>query len=212
MRRSRPAYTSPVAQLPRPVGALFLRLYRLSARARGKGFSVLSSGAFAAFGSGSVIQPPVRLAGEGRIAVGDGVFVGADCWLHVLGGGTGPVAIEIGDGSKIVGGCVLSSASSIRLGLKVLIARNAYIADHQHAFSDTTRAVLDQGIEGIAPVEICDGAWLGENVVVGPGVRIGRGAVIGANAVVLGDVPDHSVAVGAPARVVRTVGAADRPA
>jgi acetyltransferase-like isoleucine patch superfamily enzyme len=41
-------------------------------------------------------------------------------------------------------------------------------------------------------------------VVVGPGVRIGRGAVVGANSVVLEDVPDHSVAVGAPARVVRS--------
>ena len=91
-------------------------------------------------------------------------------------------------------------------------ARNAYIADHQHAFTDTTRAVLDQGIEKTAPVEIGDGAWLGENVVVGPGVRIGRGAVIGANAVVLADVPDHSVAVGAPARVVRTVGEGDAAA
>jgi acetyltransferase-like isoleucine patch superfamily enzyme len=80
-----------------------------------------------------------------------------------------------------------------------------YVADHSHAFADTTRAVLDQGIDRVAPVEIGDGAWLGENVVVGPGVRIGRGAVVGANSVVLDDVPDHSVAVGAPARVVRTL-------
>jgi acetyltransferase-like isoleucine patch superfamily enzyme len=65
--------------------------------------------------------------------------------------------------------------------------------------------VLDQGVEQIEPVEIGDGAWLGQNVVVGPGVRIGRGAVIGANSVVLSDVPDHCVAVGAPARVVREV-------
>jgi len=72
-----------------------------------------------------------------------------------------------------------------------------------HAFEDGSRAVLDQGITRVAPVEIADGAWLGENVVVGPGVRIGRGAVIGANAVVLEDVPDFAVAVGAPARVVR---------
>jgi acetyltransferase-like isoleucine patch superfamily enzyme len=68
--------------------------------------------------------------------------------------------------------------------------------------------VLDQGIDRIAPVEIGDGAWLGENVVVGPGVRIGRGAVVGANAVVLDDVPDHAVAVGAPARVVHRLVAA----
>ena len=50
---------------------------------------------------------------------------------------------------------------------------------------------------------IGDGAWLGENVVVGPGVSIGRNAVIGANAVVLDDVPERAVAVGAPARIVR---------
>jgi acetyltransferase-like isoleucine patch superfamily enzyme len=85
------------------------------------------------------------------------------------------------------------------------MARNVYIADHRHAFEDEGRAVLDQGIEQVAPVEIGEGAWLGQNVVVGPGVRIGRGAVVGANSVVLGDVPDHAVAVGAPARVVRTL-------
>jgi acetyltransferase-like isoleucine patch superfamily enzyme len=42
-------------------------------------------------------------------------------------------------------------------------------------------------------------------VVIGPGLRIGRGAVVGANSVVLDDVPDFAVAVGAPARVVRSV-------
>ena len=55
------------------------------------------------------------------------------------------------------------------------------------------------------PVVIEDGAWLGENVVVCPGVRIGKGAVIGANSVVLRDVPARSLAVGAPATVVREI-------
>ena len=57
---------------------------------------------------------------------------------------------------------------------------------------------------GVEPIVIEDGAWLGENVIVCPGVRIGRGAVVGGNAVVTRDVPDWSLAVGAPARVVRT--------
>jgi acetyltransferase-like isoleucine patch superfamily enzyme len=97
---------------------------------------------------------------------------------------------------------VLSAAESVRLGDRVLLARGVYVSDHSHAFEDTSRAVLDQGITRIEPVEVCDGAWLGENVVVCPGVRIGRGAVVGANSVVLNDVPDHCVAVGAPARIV----------
>jgi lipopolysaccharide O-acetyltransferase len=165
---------------------------------------VLASSAFAEFGAHSVIEPPVRLGGERRIAIGDDVYVGAGSWLQALGDEDG-VALRLGDGSSIAGGCVLSAVSSIRLGRKVLVARNVYVADHSHAFADTARAVLDQGVDRVAPVEIGDGAWLGENVVVGPGVRIGRGAVVGANAVVLDDVPDHCVAVGAPARVVRTL-------
>ena len=111
--------------------------------------------------------------------------------------------LEIGSGTRIVGDCVLSAASSVRLGSKVLLARNVYISDHTHAYGDPRRAVLDQGIDRLEPVVIDDGAWLGQNVVVCPGVRIGRGAVVGANAVVLEDVPDHAVAVGVPATVVR---------
>jgi lipopolysaccharide O-acetyltransferase len=150
--------------------------------------------------------------GESRIAIGSDVYIGSDSWLQVLGPADESPAIVIGDGTSIAGHCVLSARTSIRLGRRVLVARNVYIADHQHAFEDTGRAVLDQGVERIAPIEIADGAWLGQNVVVGPGVRIGRGAVVGANAVVLADVPDHSVAVGAPARVVRSFEpAADLP-
>jgi acetyltransferase-like isoleucine patch superfamily enzyme len=180
-------------------------LYKAGRRTRDKLFSLLVKPAFASFGRNSVLQPPIRLDGERRIAIGERVFVGAGSWLQVLDGpDVQSPAIEIGDGTSIAGNCVLSAAHSIRLAEKVLLARNVYVADHRHAFADRELAVLDQGVEQVAPVEIGAGAWLGQNVVVGPGVRIGRGAVVGANAVVLDDVPDHSVAVGAPARVVRT--------
>jgi acetyltransferase-like isoleucine patch superfamily enzyme len=109
---------------------------------------------------------------------------------------------------RIAGSCVLSAVAHVRLGRKVLLARNVYISDHIHAYEDTTEAVLDQGVARVEPVDIGDGAWLGQNVVVCPGVSIGRGAVVGANAVVVDDIPDYCLAVGAPARVVRTFAAA----
>ena len=169
----------------------------------------MSAGAFASFGNNSVIQPPVRLSGERRISIGNGVFIGAGSWLQVIDGdGERRVAIEVGDGTTMAGGCVLSAVDSIRLGRNVLFARNVYVADHMHAFENSSEAVLDQGLTRVRPVEIADGAWLGQNVVVGPGVRVGRGAVVGANSVVLDDVPDLAVAVGAPARVVRRFDAA----
>lgn len=183
----------------RAFGRAFLGTYRFAVRAWTKAFSLGVGGAFASFGARSVLQLPVRIVGEQRIAVGDDVFVGAGSWLQTMDDGT----IEIGDGTSISGGCVLSATLAIRVGRAVLFARNCYVADHGHAFEDVSLPVLAQGLRDIRSVEIDDGAWLGENVVVCPGVRIGRGAVVGANAVVLHDVPDYAVAVGVPARVVR---------
>ena len=190
----------------RTTSSIFLRVHRFGGRLRAKTYSLLAGGAFSSFGKNSVIQPPVRLVGEHRISIGDGVFVGSGSWLQVLEGPDEHVALELGEGTSIAGNCVLSAATGVRLGRKVLLARGVYISDHIHAYEDVDRAVLDQGVARVDPVEIGDGAWLGENVVVCPGVKIGRGAVVGANAVVLDDVPDHSLAVGAPARVVRHFG------
>lgn len=177
-------------------------------RAGAKAFSLAIGGAFAEFGAASVLQPPVRLNGEERIAIGSGVFIGEGSWLLVPEPGVG-VALRIGDGTAISGHCVLAATASVSIGRRALFARNVYISDHHHAFEDPGRPVIEQGLIEARPVEIGDGAWLGENVVVCPGVTIGRGAVVGANAVVVSDVPAHSLAVGVPARVVRTFGAAE---
>lgn len=194
-----------MARLPRTLGSGFTGGYRFWTRVRDKLFAVFAGPAFAQFGPKSIIQLPVRLSGEERIAIGRDVFIGAGSWLQVLDGPSSEVAITIGDGTSIAGSCVLSANQSISLGKAVLVARNVYVADHMHAFDDRTQPVLAQGITRVGPVEIGDGAWLGENVVVGPGIRIGRGAVIGANSVVLKDVPDFWVAVGVPARHVREI-------
>lgn len=196
--------------LRRTASQRFLGGYRLWVRARAKAFSVLAGGSFEAFGARSVVQTPVRIEGEGRMRVGSDVFIGSDCWLHVVGEAEGPVALVLGDGVSIVGHCVLSAAQSVRLGERVLLARGVYISDHSHGRRDPDRAVLDQGVDDIAPVVIGDGAWLGENVVVCPGVTIGARAVVGANSVVTKDVPSGAVAVGAPARVVGAAAPATR--
>lgn len=157
-------------------------------------------------GRRSIIEPPLRIVGANRIAIGEDVYIGAGSWLQVVGtSGATDLAIEIGDGCEISGGVVISAAERIKIGRKVLIAPSVYVADHRHAFHDRERPILDQGIDAISPVEIADGAWLGYGVFIGPGVRVGRGAVVGANAVVLEDVPDRGVAVGVPARVIRTI-------
>ena len=179
-------------------------LYQLLRWAGDRAFSLALRSSFDELGSRTLIQRPVRLGGTSRIAIGAHVFVGAGSWLQVHDGAPGRApALEIGAGTSIAGDCCFLAAESVRIGNAVLFARNVYVSDHNHAYRDITTPVLAQGMDQIAPVVIEDGAWLGQNVVVCPGVRIGAGAVIGANSVVKEDVPSFSLAVGAPARVVR---------
>jgi acetyltransferase-like isoleucine patch superfamily enzyme len=184
----------------------FLLLYRASIRLRCKIFSLLIAGAFARFGRKTVLMNPLRLDGEERIAVGNRVFIGSGSWLQVLPDGDNKsVAISIGNGTSCAGSCVISSVRSVTLEENVLLARNVYISDHMHKYAGTDVPVMSQGLDKIRPVLIKRGAWLGQNVVVCPGVTIGAGAVIGANSVVTKSIPDYSVAAGSPARVLKTI-------
>src|SRR5690349_904327 len=90
--------------------------YRFLSRARDKALNVAWRGAFAEFGSHSVLAAPVRLHGEHRISIGSDVYVGAGGYLQVIDSPEGAGRIVIGDGCQMTGGCTLSSASSITLG------------------------------------------------------------------------------------------------
>jgi acetyltransferase-like isoleucine patch superfamily enzyme len=193
------------------IGRLFVGCYRLFVRVRGRCFSLLISGAFAHFGKKTVVMSPFRLLGEERISLGDNVFIGSDSWLQTISeNGETSIALSIGRGTSIAGACVISAAQSIVIEEDVLLARNVYISDHIHKYVEAGTPVLAQGIDKVLPVLIKRGAWLGQNVVVCPGVTIGEGAVIAANSVVNRDIPQYCVAAGAPAQVVKTISTVDR--
>jgi acetyltransferase-like isoleucine patch superfamily enzyme len=184
---------------------LTLTLYRRWTKLRARLFTQLVKGGFYRFGKASMIQLPTRLCRTERISIGDGVFIGPGSWLEVrVAGASGPV-ISIGDRSATTGYLTITAACGVHIEKDVLFARYVYISDHMHKHSDRNTPVMVQGITGVARVRIKEGAWLGQSVVVCPGVTIGRNAVIGANSVVRHDVPDFCVAAGVPARVLREV-------
>lgn len=185
--------------------SFFLGAYQFGNRLRNKAFTLLIRRGFGSFGSRSVISLPFRSGQENRIAVGSGVFVGPDCWIEVvapLERDSDP-AIIIADQVSISGSCTITAVKHVHIGAGALIARFVHISDHSHAFSDTDLPVKQQGVTNVAAVHIGEGVWIGHGVVICPGVTIGRNAVIGANSVVNQSIPDHCVAVGAPARVVK---------
>lgn len=184
----------------RVLGTLTLSLAHWHRRLSTLLYSKLVSGAFSRFGAGSRLALPVHIVGADRISLGSGIYVGPGSSLHAL---TPEARIVLGDGVRITGGCFISAVRQVTIGNKVLLAKNVHIADHMHKYSQTGVAVMDQGVDKVAPVIIEDGAWIAQGVVICPGVTIGRGAVIGANSIVNSNIESYCVAAGSPARIVK---------
>lgn len=114
--------------------------------------------------------------GEGRLFLHDNVSIGQN--FHVICSGD----LHIGEGS--------------------LLSGDVFVTDTDHTYSDISRPVFDQP-------NVFSRTAIGQNCFIGIGARIqagttlGNGCVVGANSVVRGHFPDHSVIVGAPARVVK---------
>jgi len=180
-------------------------MFDLCSRVRTRLFTILLSTQFREIGEGSRIVPPFRFSGLGQISVGKRVIVHRGCWIHVLGRNDEEIGpkIIIKSHAGIGMGATISAARQVVIGEYALLARNVYISDHSHAFENIAIPITLQGIDSVSPVSIGRGAWLGQNVVVLPGVTIGKHCVIGANSVVNCSIPDFSVAVGAPARVIK---------
>ncbi len=111
--------------------------------------------------------------------------------------------LEVGDGTVFGHHCTLATDDRISIGRGCLIAEMVSIRDHDHAFASTTDRIIDQGRD-TRPVVIGDNVWLGAKATVTKGVTVGSNCVVGAHAVVTRDLPPDSVALGVPARVVRT--------
>jgi acetyltransferase-like isoleucine patch superfamily enzyme len=135
--------------------------------------------------------------GYGRLEIGRWVHIGDGNAIRCHEG-----SLRIGDKAVFGRENTVNCYLDIEIGAATLVADWVYICDFDHVISDVHRPIKDQGIVK-TPVRIGPDCWLGVKVSVLRGTTIGRGCVLGAHAVVRGDVPDYSIAVGAPARVVR---------
>jgi acetyltransferase-like isoleucine patch superfamily enzyme len=166
-------------------------------------FRILFKYKFASFGTNSKIVYPLKIEGHKNIQIGNYVRIGYKTWISALPLTSEPkVSLVIGDNACIGNFNHIICTKSIQIGNKVLTADKVYISDNVHEYSDINTAILDQGIRQIDGVKIGDGTWIGENACI-IGVKIGKNCVIGANAVVTKDIPDYSVAVGVPAKVIK---------
>jgi len=106
--------------------------------------------------------------------------------------------IYIGQNSYISQEVIINSRHAIHIGKNVLIGYQVMLMDY-----DAHTVVNDQSNRRKGIV-IGDNVWIGARVTILKGVNIGSGSVIGANSCVVSDIPENSIAVGNPAKVVRS--------
>ena len=157
---------------------------------------------FGQFGWLSYINNPLRIDGYKHIYIGNRCTIQYKTWLaaNPLTGETARLTIE--DGCNIGSFNHIYATHAIILHKNVLTADKVYISDNLHGYEDITIPICRQPIVQKTVVEIGEGSWLGENVCV-IGAKIGKHCVIGANSVVTKDIPDYSIAVGAPAKIIK---------
>lgn len=154
-------------------------------------------------GNGVFIFKGARLDARGhqnnKISLDDGVAIERNVNIGCLA----DTSIHISQETFIGPGVCISGPGNIKIGKRCLIAAYTGIYANNHNFSDPIEPIKYQGIsrQGIVIENDC---WLGHGVIVLDGVTIGEGSVIGAGSVVTKDIPPFSVAVGAPAKVIKT--------
>ena len=100
----------------------------------------------------------------------------------------------VGLGNVIIG--------PVTIGNEVMLAQNIVISGLNHGYEDVTISPRQQK-EICKQIIIADDVWIGSNVVITAGVTLGRHCIIGAGSVVTKDIPEFTVAVGNPAKVIK---------
>lgn len=126
---------------------------------------------------------------------GEEIILDSDIYINK------PQNISIGNGTFIGQNVTLNAVAEISFGEDCGIAAGSYFMSWNHVIDNRTVELRATGKEA-EPIEVGDGAWVGYDAIVLPGVTIGTGGVVAAGAVVTDDVPDWTVVAGVPAEPI----------
>lgn len=154
-----------------------------------------------------LIRFPFTIRGRENIELGKRLTTGVGCRLEAFSNDH-IKRIIFGTDVQLNDYVHISAMESVYIGNNVLMASHIYISDNSHGIykGDNQSSPNIPPIKRLyktAPVRIEDNVWIGEGVVIMPGVTIGKGCIIGSNSVVTKDIKEYSIAVGQPAKIIK---------
>lgn len=130
--------------------------------------------------------------------IGDNVIITRGCIISAKNG-----KLSIGENTKIGANCLMYAVNELTIGRDTLMAAQCYIGGSMYHFERSDIPPIHQGSYANG-VSIGNGCWLGAGVKVVDGVTVGDGVILGSGAVVNKSLPPYSIAVGVPAKVIKT--------
>jgi acetyltransferase-like isoleucine patch superfamily enzyme len=168
-------------------------------RFRSHGTGEFSTEQFRQIGENVVLERGVLIFHPENISIGSNVYIGHNTILK----GYYRNQMVIGDNTWIGQGCFFHSAGGLRIGSRIGIGPGVKIITSYHEEAGLEVPILFSPIRE-EPIVIEDDCDVGVGAILLPGVTIGHSSQVGAGAVVTDGIPPCSVAVGVPARVIRT--------
>lgn len=161
------------------------------------------------FRNARLIRLPFDIRNKRNIKIGDNFTTGFGCRIEAYPQkAIDDVILFFGKNVEINDYVHIAAGEKIIIGNDVLIASKVFISDINHGNykgenPDSPLSTPNSRSLSTNPIHIKDNVWIGEGVCITSGVTIGSGSIIGALSVVTKDIPDYSIAVGSPAKVVK---------
>ena len=156
-------------------------------------------------GNNSHIYNPYVVSHPQNVFVGDNTTILDNVEIRMYPERTGHSSVvEIGNHCYAREDLTLLGAGDIIIGDGCVIAKGVSILSHNHGMDPESKEYYSDQLLLWYRTEIGEGCWIGERAIVLPGKKIGKKCIIGAGAVVSHNIPDYSIAVGNPAKVIKT--------
>jgi acetyltransferase-like isoleucine patch superfamily enzyme len=155
------------------------------------------------FGDNSRIEANCRCFFFNDVQIGSNVIIASNCQIFSREP-VGKGKLSIGNGSTIGDNTIVDLAADVSIGNNVAFGPNCIVYTHDHDYAEENISIPWKGKPVLKSVVICDGAWIGSNVTILPGVEIGENAIIAAGSVLTKSIPGNTIWAGVPAKQIKS--------